>query len=60
MGMPAAGACLLLLLHVAARVADALWWRPRRETVFGRFTAEDLVRLRERFRAAGNLARLDG
>ena len=27
----AAGACLLLLLlHVAARVADALWWRPRR------------------------------
>ncbi|XP_062233112.1 cytochrome P450 734A4-like [Phragmites australis] len=25
----AAGACLLLL-HVAARVADALWWRPRR------------------------------
>ncbi|CAD6336387.1 unnamed protein product [Miscanthus lutarioriparius] len=26
----AAGACLLLLMHVAARVADALWWRPRR------------------------------
>ena len=24
------GACLLLLMHVAARVADALWWRPRR------------------------------
>ncbi|TKW22551.1 hypothetical protein SEVIR_4G236100v4 [Setaria viridis] len=26
----AAAACLLVLLHVAARVADALWWRPRR------------------------------
>ncbi|CAL5053598.1 unnamed protein product [Urochloa decumbens] len=27
----AAAACLLLaVLHVAARVADALWWRPRR------------------------------
>lgn len=25
----AVGACLLLV-HVAARVADALWWRPRR------------------------------
>jgi PHYB activation tagged suppressor 1 len=26
----AVAAAVLLLLHVAARVADAVWWRPRR------------------------------
>jgi len=39
---------------------DALWWRPRCAESYRRFTAEDLARLRERFRAAGNEGRLEG
>jgi fatty-acyl-CoA synthase len=39
---------------------DALWWRPRGERAYWRFTAADLTALRERFRAAGNLPRLEG
>jgi fatty-acyl-CoA synthase len=39
---------------------DALWWRPRGARAYRRFTAADLAALSERFRAAGNLPRLDG
>ena len=41
-------------------VADPVWWRPRGEDAYRRFTADDLRPLRERFARAGNLARLDG
>jgi fatty-acyl-CoA synthase len=38
---------------------EAVWWRPRGADAFRPFTAADLAVLRERFAAAGNLARLD-
>jgi fatty-acyl-CoA synthase len=41
------------------RPGEELWWRPRGADAFRAFTADDLVRLRERFAGAGNLARLD-
>jgi fatty-acyl-CoA synthase len=39
---------------------DQIYWRPRGASAYRRFTAEDLSVLRERFAAAGNVARLDG
>ncbi len=41
-------------------VTDPVWWRPRGEDAYRRFTADDLRALRERFARAGNLARLEG
>jgi len=38
---------------------DPLWWRPRGEAAFRPFGAGDLATLRERFRRAGNLHRLE-
>jgi fatty-acyl-CoA synthase len=40
--------------------ADALWWRPRGAGGYRPFVTGDLHALREHFRRAGNLARLDG
>jgi len=37
---------------------EAVWWRPRGADVFRPFNSDDLALLRERFAAAGNLARL--
>jgi fatty-acyl-CoA synthase len=39
--------------------SDPLYWRPRGAPAYCRFTAADLGALRERFAAAGNLARLE-
>jgi fatty-acyl-CoA synthase len=36
-----------------------LWWRPRGANAYRRFTADDLATLRDAFRRAGNLVRLD-
>ena len=38
---------------------EPIWWRPRGAPGYRRFTADDLATLREQFRRAGNLARLD-
>ncbi len=38
---------------------EPLYWRPRGEASYRRFTAGDLAALRERFARAGNLSRLD-
>jgi len=38
---------------------DALWWRPRGATSYRPFERADLTALRETFRSAGNLARLE-
>ena len=38
---------------------DALWWRPRGATSYRPFGRDDLTALRETFRRAGNLARLE-
>ncbi len=38
---------------------EPIWWRPRGALAYRRFTAGDLAALREQFRRAGNLARLD-
>jgi fatty-acyl-CoA synthase len=40
--------------------ADALWWRPRGAGGYRPFVTGDLHALREHFRRAGNLTRLDG
>jgi len=39
--------------------AEPIWWRPRGAPAYRRLTAEDLTTLREQFRRAGNLARLE-
>jgi hypothetical protein len=38
---------------------DALWWRPRGATSYRPFRRDDLSALRDAFRRAGNLARLE-
>jgi fatty-acyl-CoA synthase len=38
---------------------DPLWWRPRGEAAYRRFTRGDLDALRAAFARAGNLGRLD-
>jgi len=39
---------------------DTLWWQPRGEAAYRRFTAGDLATLRAQFGRAGSVARLDG
>jgi hypothetical protein len=39
---------------------DRLWWRPRGAASYRPFGHDDLRALRETFRRAGHLARLDG
>src|SRR5262249_4394095 len=39
---------------------DRLWWRPRGAGSYRAFGRDDLAALREAFRRAGNLARLEG